>query len=60
MEMELYTARVIRHPALLNPTIVVITDRTELDGQLFDTFKQSELLPEKPVQVKRRSTCATR
>ena len=55
MEMELYTARVIRHPALLNPTIVVITDRTELDGQLFDTFTQSELLPEKPVQVKRRS-----
>ena len=55
MEMELYTARVIRHPALLNPTIVVITDRNELDGQLFDTFSQSELLPEKAVQVKRRS-----
>jgi type I restriction enzyme R subunit len=35
MEMELYTAKVMRSPALLNPTIVVITDRTELDGQLF-------------------------
>ncbi len=55
MEMELYTNRVIRHPKLLNPTIVVITDRTELDGQLFGTFKKSTLLPEKPVQIKTRS-----
>ena len=41
MEMELYTHAVQRHPQLLNPTIVVITDRTELDGQLYDTFAQS-------------------
>ena len=40
MEMELYTNRVIRHPKLLNPTIVVITDRKELDGQLFDDLQQ--------------------
>ena len=55
MEMELYTARVMRHPALLNPTVVVITDRKELDGQLYESFAQSELLPEKPVQIRRRS-----
>ncbi|MFZ1287300.1 MAG: HsdR family type I site-specific deoxyribonuclease, partial [Candidatus Phosphoribacter sp.] len=55
MEMELYANRVIRHPKLLNPTIVVITDRTELDGQLFDTFNASLLLPEKPVQIRTRS-----
>jgi len=55
MEMELYTAKVMRHPALLNPTIVVITDRKELDGQLFQGFKVSELLPEAPVQVMTRS-----
>jgi type I restriction enzyme R subunit len=55
MEMELYTAKVMRHPALLNPTIVVITDRKELDGQLFQGFKVSELLPEAPVQVTTRS-----
>lgn len=55
MEMELYANRVIRHPKLLNPTIVVITDRTELDGQLFDTFNRSMLLPEKPVQIRTRT-----
>ena len=30
MEMELYTNLVTRHPKLKNPTVVVITDRTEL------------------------------
>lgn len=55
MEMELFTHQVMRHPKLLNPTVVVITDRTELDGQLFDGFDASLLLPEKPQQVKRRS-----
>ncbi len=54
MEMELYSAAVHREPALANPTIVVVTDRTELDGQLFDSFVTSKLLPEKPVQVKTR------
>ncbi|MGH3789176.1 MAG: type I restriction endonuclease subunit R [Pseudonocardiaceae bacterium] len=55
MEMELYANLVIRQPKLLNPTIVVITDRTELDGQLFKTFDWSLLLAEKPKQIKRRS-----
>jgi len=55
MEMELYANLVTRQPKLLNPTIVVITDRTELDGQLYETFKQSQLLPEKPKQIRRRS-----
>lgn len=54
MEMELYTAKVMRHERLTNPTVVVITDRTELDTQLFDGFQASELLPEKPVQVSSR------
>ncbi|WP_149361555.1 type I restriction endonuclease subunit R [Lolliginicoccus suaedae] len=55
MEMELYANLVARHPQLLNPTIVVITDRNELDGQLFAAFDQSLLLPEKPKQIKRRA-----
>jgi len=55
MEMELYANLVSRQPKLLNPTLVVITDRTELDGQLFQTFNESLLLPEKPKQIKRRS-----
>ncbi|MGY2436429.1 DEAD/DEAH box helicase family protein, partial [Escherichia coli] len=40
---------------LRNPTVIVVTDRTELDGQLFQTFDQSLLLPEKPVQVRERA-----
>ncbi len=55
MEMELYVNLVCHQPKLLNPTIVVITDRNELDGQLYDTFDRSLLLPEKPKQTKRRS-----
>lgn len=55
MEMELYANLVMSHPQLLNPTIVVITDRNELDGQLFAGFRRSTLLPETPVQITRRS-----
>ncbi|WP_444664473.1 type I restriction endonuclease subunit R [Cellulomonas sp. CW35] len=54
MEMELYANQVLRHPRLANPTIVVVTDRTELDGQLYQGFARSLLLPEKPQQVVRR------
>ncbi|WP_026820618.1 type I restriction endonuclease subunit R [Arthrobacter castelli] len=55
MEMELYANQVIRHPKLRNPTIVVITDRNELDGQLYGTFKRSQLLPDTPKQIRKRS-----
>ncbi|WP_106399973.1 type I restriction endonuclease subunit R [Actinocorallia populi] len=54
MEMELYTNLVMRHPALGNPTVVVLTDRMDLDDQLWSTFASSELLPEPPVQVATR------
>jgi type I restriction enzyme R subunit len=59
MEMELYANQVLKHPALGNPTIVVITDRTDLDDQLFDGFNASELLPEKPRQVTSRDQLRT-
>ncbi|MGL4340245.1 MAG: type I restriction endonuclease subunit R, partial [Rhodoglobus sp.] len=55
MEMELYTNLVMRHPALRNPTVVVITDRRELDGQLFDSFDVSLLLPAIPRKIRKRS-----
>ncbi|MCZ0912460.1 type I restriction endonuclease subunit R [Gordonia amicalis] len=54
MEMELYAHLVARQPKLKNPTIVVVTDRRELDGQLFETFNRSELLDESPVKVTTR------
>ena len=51
MEMELYANQVLRHPSLFNPTIVVLTDRTDLDDQLFTIFDTSELLPSEPAQI---------
>jgi type I restriction enzyme, R subunit len=51
MEMELYANQVLRHRSLGNPTIVVLTDRTDLDDQLYGTFEASELLPEPPLQI---------
>jgi type I restriction enzyme R subunit len=55
MEMELYTNLTTRHPDLKNPTVVVITDRNELDGQLFQTFDRSLLLSEKPTRIATRA-----
>ncbi|MGW4634888.1 type I restriction endonuclease subunit R [Nocardia sp. NPDC004415] len=55
MEMELYAHLVSKQPRLKNPTIVVVTDRTELDGQLFNTFDKSMLLGERPIQVNTRA-----
>lgn len=51
MEMELYTHAVGRQPKLKNPTVVVVTDRSELDSQLFAAFGRSQLLAESPVNV---------
>jgi type I restriction enzyme R subunit len=59
MEMELFAYQVASHPALANPTIVVLTDRTDLDDQLFETFQASELLPEHPIQVVSREQMRT-
>ncbi|UAL29913.1 type I restriction endonuclease subunit R [Nocardioides rotundus] len=55
MEMELYTHYVQRHSRLGNPTVIVVTDRTELDGQLYDAFKASQLLPSEPRQITKRA-----
>ncbi len=51
MEMELYAHLVAHQPQLKNPTLVVVTDRTELDSQLFETFHRSTLLAEEPVKI---------
>ncbi|MEN3112139.1 DEAD/DEAH box helicase family protein [Uliginosibacterium paludis] len=50
-----FAARVMREAAMENPTIVVITDRNDLDGQLFGVFSLSkDLLREQPVQADSR------
>jgi type I restriction enzyme R subunit len=53
--MTCFAARVMQEPAMENPTIVVITDRNDLDGQLFGVFSLAQdLLREQPVQVTTR------
>jgi type I restriction enzyme R subunit len=53
--MLFYAARVVRHSAMQNPTLVVLTDRNDLDDQLFGQFQRChELLNQMPVQAKDR------
>jgi len=50
--MLFYAARVVRHPAMQNPTLVVLTDRNDLDDQLFGQFQRChEILGQTPVQA---------
>ena len=54
--MAFYAGRVILHPAMANPTIVVLTDRNDLDDQLFGTFSRcQDLLRQPPVQAESRT-----
>lgn len=56
LTMAFYAGRVIWHPAMQNPTIVVITDRNDLDDQLFSTFARcQELLRQPPQQATSRT-----
>lgn len=55
LTMAFYAGKVIRHPKMQNPTLVVITDRNDLDDQLFGTFANcKDLLRQKPVQADNR------
>jgi len=55
LSMVFYSGKLITTPAMQNPTIVVITDRNDLDDQLFDTFAAStQLLRQEPVQAENR------
>ena len=50
--MAFYAGQIIAHPAMENPTIVVITDRNDLDDQLFGTFAMCrDLLRQTPQQA---------
>ena len=56
LSMAFYAGRIIREPAMANPTIVVLTDRNDLDDQLFGTFSRcQDLLRQPPVQAESRS-----
>jgi type I restriction enzyme R subunit len=56
LTMAFYAGRVILHPTMANPTIVVLTDRNDLDDQLFGTFARCrDLLRQDPVQATDRA-----
>ena len=55
LSMAFYAGRIIREPDMANPTIVVLTDRNDLDDQLFGTFARCrDLLRQPPVQAASR------
>ena len=56
LSMVFYTGCIVSNPDFNNPTIVVLTDRNDLDNQLFDTFCSSSklLLRQTPKQAKSR------
>ena len=53
--MAFYAGQIIKHPAMQNPTLVVLTDRNDLDDQLFATFSMcKDLLRQTPQQAEDR------
>ena len=55
LSMVFYSGQIITHPQMKNPTIVILTDRNDLDDQLFGTFGNCVgLLRQTPVQAKSR------
>ncbi|MDE0330244.1 MAG: type I restriction endonuclease subunit R, partial [Nitrospinae bacterium] len=56
LTMAFYAGRIVREPAMENPTIVVLTDRNDLDDQLFGTFSRcADLLRQPPEQAASRA-----
>jgi len=56
LTMAFYAGRVILQPEMANPTLVLLTDRNDLDDQLFGTFSRcQELLRQPPVQAESRA-----
>lgn len=55
LTMAFFAGKIIKHPKMANPTLVVLTDRNDLDDQLFGEFsKCQDLLRQEPVQAKDR------
>ena len=61
LTMAFYAGRIVREPAMANPTVVVLTDRNDLDDQLFTTFSRcADLLRQSPVQAASRADLRTK
>ena len=56
LTMVFFAGRIVREPAMGNPTIMVLTDRNDLDDQLFGTFSRcQDLLRQPPTQAESRA-----
>ena len=56
LTMAFFTGAIVREPAMENPTVVVLTDRNDLDGQLFGTFSRcQDILRQPPSQADTRA-----
>ena len=56
LTMAFYTGAIIREPGMENPTVVALTDRNDLDDQLFGTFSRcQDLLRQPPTQAQSRA-----
>ena len=56
LTMAFYAGKIIQHPRMENPTVVVLTDRNDLDNQLFDNFAlDKDLLRQAPAQAENRA-----
>jgi type I restriction enzyme R subunit len=52
ISMVCYAGKLLAQPEMNNPTLVVVTDRNDLDGQLFNTFKMAaETLKQTPIRI---------
>ena len=61
LTMAFYAGAIVREPAMENPTIVVLTDRNDLDDQLFGTFSRcQDLLRQPPTQAESRADLRTK
>jgi len=52
ISMACFAGKLTKQPEMKNPTLLIVTDRNDLDGQLFATFSQAKmLLGQEPVQI---------
>jgi type I restriction enzyme R subunit len=57
ISMCCYAGKLLQQPTMENPTLIVVTDRNDLDGQLFETFSNAtELLKQTPVRANDRDS----
>jgi type I restriction enzyme, R subunit len=55
ISMCCYAGKLLQQSAMHNPTLLIVTDRNDLDGQLFETFSNAQdLLKQTPVQANNR------